>query len=145
VLHHCNLTTERRLAAGGQAPVPRGGCLLQATASARPTLLKLVKAHMALKEYAKTTEEAEKHVGNKESVTGLHALGKILGVPQTVDQEESKKSYCNLALKWHTDKNLDRAKKAKAVFQDISEAVNGARNAAESRAPADCAVQRQHD
>ena len=41
----------------------------------RPTLLKVVKAHIALKEYDKAIEEAKKHVDNEESVEGLHALG----------------------------------------------------------------------
>ena len=41
----------------------------------RPTLLKVVKAHMALKNYGKAIEEAEKHVNNEASVEGLHALG----------------------------------------------------------------------
>jgi tetratricopeptide (TPR) repeat protein len=41
----------------------------------RPTLLKVVKAHLGLKQYDKAIEEARKHVGNEESVEGLHALG----------------------------------------------------------------------
>ena len=41
----------------------------------RPTLLKVVKAHVELKEYDKAIEEARKHVNNEESVEGLHALG----------------------------------------------------------------------
>lgn len=41
----------------------------------RPTLLKVVKAHISLKEYDKAIEEAKKHVDNEESVEGLHALG----------------------------------------------------------------------
>mmetsp|Transcript_26334 Transcript_26334/g.55986 ORF Transcript_26334/g.55986 Transcript_26334/m.55986 type:complete len:540 (-) Transcript_26334:258-1877(-) len=41
----------------------------------RPTLLKVVKAHIGLKDYEKAIEEAQKHVENQESVEGLHALG----------------------------------------------------------------------
>ena len=40
----------------------------------RPTLLKVVKAHVALKEFDKAIEEAKKHVDNEESVEGLHAM-----------------------------------------------------------------------
>jgi hypothetical protein len=41
----------------------------------RPTLLKVVKAHVALRQYDKAIEEATKHVNNEESVEGLLALG----------------------------------------------------------------------
>lgn len=41
----------------------------------RPTLLKVVKGHIKLKEYGKAVEEAKKHVDNEESVEGLHAMG----------------------------------------------------------------------
>lgn len=41
----------------------------------RPTLLKVVHAHMKAGEYDKAVEEAKKHVQNEESVEGLHALG----------------------------------------------------------------------
>lgn len=44
-------------------------------AFARPTLLKVVKAHMELRQYDKAIEEAQKHVANEESVEGLLALG----------------------------------------------------------------------
>lgn len=139
----------------------------------RPTLLKVVKAHVALKEYEKAIEEAEKHVNNEASVEGLHALGdaqlaaekyqeainsfqkafelapdgekgdckrkineaqtalkqskeknyyKILGVPRNAQLKEIKKSYRELALKWHPDKNTDNVEEAEKMFQDISEA-----------------------
>lgn len=139
----------------------------------RPTLLKVVRAHMALKDYAKAIEEALKHVNHEASVEGLHALGeaqlaaerydeatrtfqravdvapddrkrechekvgkaqtalkqskeknyyKILGVPRNAQAKEIKKSYRELALQWHPDKNLERADEAKVMFQDISEA-----------------------
>jgi DnaJ family protein C protein 3 len=41
----------------------------------RPTLLKVVKAHVELKQYDKAIEEAKKHVDNEESVEGLYAMG----------------------------------------------------------------------
>ena len=139
----------------------------------RPTLLKVVRAHLALKEYVKAEEECRKHVDNQESVEGLHLLGevqlsaekytdalrsyqraleiapddqkqqckrkvdeaqvalkqskeknyyKILSVPRTAKLKEIKKSYRELALKWHPDKNTDDKEKAEQMFQDISEA-----------------------
>ena len=139
----------------------------------RPTLLKVVKAHIALKEFDKAIEEAKKHVDNEESVEGLQAMGeaqlaaekfdeavrtysraaeiapedqkreaqqkaeeakvalkqskeknyyKILGVPRNAKLKEIKKSYRELALKWHPDKNTDDPEKAESMFQDISEA-----------------------
>lgn len=139
----------------------------------RPTLLKVVKAHIALKEYEKAIEEANKHVKNEESAEGLHALGeaqqaaerfdeairtfqrameiapedqkqncqrkvqeaqvalkqskeknyyKILDIPRNAKLKEIKKSYRELALKWHPDKNADNKEEAEKMFQDISEA-----------------------
>jgi DnaJ family protein C protein 3 len=139
----------------------------------RPTLLKVVKAHMALKEYDKAEEECRKHINNQESVEGLHLLGevqssaekykealqsyqraleiapddqkqhckrkveeaqvalkqsteknyyKILSVPRNAKLKEIKKSYRELALQWHPDKNTDDKEKAEQMFQDISEA-----------------------
>ncbi len=41
----------------------------------RPTLLKVVRAHVELKQYDKAIEEAQKHIDNEESVEGLLALG----------------------------------------------------------------------
>lgn len=47
---------------------------------------------------------------------------KILGVARTAGQKEIKKSYRDLALKWHPDKNTDQKEEAEKMFQDISEA-----------------------
>jgi len=139
----------------------------------RPTLLKVVKGHIKLKEFDKAIAEAKKHVDNEESVEGLHAMGeaqlvaerydealrtyqramemapeeqkrecqikfeeakvalkqskeknyyKILGVPRNAQLKEIKKSYRELALKWHPDKNTDNKEEAEKMFQDISEA-----------------------
>mmetsp|Transcript_1756 Transcript_1756/g.2520 ORF Transcript_1756/g.2520 Transcript_1756/m.2520 type:complete len:514 (+) Transcript_1756:137-1678(+) len=41
----------------------------------RPTLLKVVEAHVALKQFDKAIEEAQKHIDNEETVDGLIALG----------------------------------------------------------------------
>ena len=52
----------------------------------RPTLLKVVKAHILLGEYDKAVEEANKHVANEESVEGLHALGEALMAGERFDE-----------------------------------------------------------
>jgi len=140
----------------------------------RPSLLKVVKAHILLKDYDKAIEEAKKHVDNEESVGGLHAMGeamlagekfdealrtfqrameiapddekrncqqkfeeakvalkqskeknyyKVLSVPRNSQLKEIKKSYRELALKWHPDKNTgDTKEEAEKMFQEISEA-----------------------
>ncbi|KAI8890707.1 DnaJ-domain-containing protein [Backusella circina FSU 941] len=46
----------------------------------------------------------------------------ILGVPKSVDDDALKKAYRKLALKWHPDRNKDKAEVAKAKFQEIGEA-----------------------
>lgn len=52
----------------------------------RPTLLKVVKAHILLGEYDKAVEEANKHVANEESVEGLHALGEAQMAGEKFDE-----------------------------------------------------------
>lgn len=52
----------------------------------RPTLLKVVRAHMELKEYDKAIEEATKHINNEESVEGLHALGEAQLAAEKYDE-----------------------------------------------------------
>lgn len=46
----------------------------------------------------------------------------ILNVARTATDEELKKAYRKLALKWHPDKNPNDKERAQAKFQDISEA-----------------------
>jgi tetratricopeptide (TPR) repeat protein len=52
----------------------------------RPTLLKVVKAHILLGEYDKAVEEANKHVANEETVEGLHALGEAQMAGEKFDE-----------------------------------------------------------
>lgn len=52
----------------------------------RPTLLKVVKAHIGLKEWDKAIEEAKKHVDNEESVEGLHAMGEAQLAAERFDE-----------------------------------------------------------
>lgn len=44
-----------------------------------------------------------------------------LGVPKTANDDELKKAYRKLAVKWHPDKNLQKKEEAEAKFKDISE------------------------
>lgn len=46
----------------------------------------------------------------------------ILGVPRTATQDEIKKAYRKLAMRWHPDKNPDNQAEAQAKFQEISDA-----------------------
>ncbi|KAJ1666033.1 Molecular chaperone (DnaJ super) [Coemansia sp. RSA 1813] len=46
----------------------------------------------------------------------------ILGVSKTANDDELKKAYRKLALKWHPDRHKDDKEKAEKEFKDISEA-----------------------
>ncbi|KAL3511184.1 hypothetical protein ACH5RR_030585 [Cinchona calisaya] len=46
----------------------------------------------------------------------------LLKVPKNASEEDLKKSYKRLAMKWHPDKNSENKKEAEAKFKSISEA-----------------------
>ncbi|PKI51347.1 hypothetical protein CRG98_028294, partial [Punica granatum] len=47
---------------------------------------------------------------------------KILGVDRSAKDDDLKKAYRKLAMKWHPDKNPNNKKEAEAKFKQISEA-----------------------
>ena len=47
---------------------------------------------------------------------------KILQVDKNANDEDLKKAYKKLAMKWHPDKNPNNKKEAEAKFKEISEA-----------------------
>lgn len=47
---------------------------------------------------------------------------KILQVDKNANDEDLKKAYRKLAMKWHPDKNPDNKKEAESKFKKISEA-----------------------
>ncbi|GFO36347.1 Dnaj homolog subfamily b member 6, partial [Plakobranchus ocellatus] len=46
----------------------------------------------------------------------------VLGIEKAASEQDIKKAYRRLALKWHPDKNPDHKEEAKKKFQEISEA-----------------------
>lgn len=47
---------------------------------------------------------------------------KILGIPRSSSQQQIKKAYKKLSIKWHPDKNKDNQEYAKTMFVDVSNA-----------------------
>lgn len=50
---------------------------------------------------------------------------KILDIPRTATEEEVKKAFKKLALKWHPDRNPNNKKAAEEKFKEIAEAYEG--------------------
>ncbi|MEQ2258166.1 DnaJ subfamily B member 6-A, partial [Xenotaenia resolanae] len=46
----------------------------------------------------------------------------VLGVPRNASQDDIKKAYRKLALKWHPDKNPDNKEEAERKFKELAEA-----------------------
>jgi DnaJ family protein B protein 4 len=46
----------------------------------------------------------------------------VLGIKRTATDDEIKKAYRKLALRWHPDKNPDNLKESEKMFKDIGEA-----------------------
>ena len=46
----------------------------------------------------------------------------LLGLKKTATDDEIKKAYRKLAIKWHPDKNPDNKEKAQEMFKKIGEA-----------------------
>ncbi|VFQ66725.1 unnamed protein product [Cuscuta campestris] len=58
---------------------------------------------------------------------------KVLKVPKDASEEDLKRSYRRLAMKWHPDKNGENEKEAEAKFKQISEAYDVLSNALKRR------------
>jgi DnaJ family protein B protein 4 len=46
----------------------------------------------------------------------------ILGVNKSADEDQIKKAYRKMAVKWHPDKNPDNKKQAEERFKEVAEA-----------------------
>ena len=46
----------------------------------------------------------------------------ILGVPKTASEEEIRKAYKKMALKWHPDRNRENKEAAEKQFKEVAEA-----------------------
>uniref|UniRef100_A0A8B9LTN5 J domain-containing protein n=1 Tax=Astyanax mexicanus TaxID=7994 RepID=A0A8B9LTN5_ASTMX len=46
----------------------------------------------------------------------------VLGVSRSASQDDIKKAYRKLALRWHPDKNPDNKEEAERKFKEIAEA-----------------------
>ena len=62
-----------------------------------------------------TTENDKNNMGGRD-------FYKILGVERDASENELKKAYRKLAMKWHPDKNPDKQEQAEKKFKEVSEA-----------------------
>ena len=46
----------------------------------------------------------------------------VLGVDRNANDDQLKKAYRKMAVKWHPDKNQDNTEKAEAMFKEVGEA-----------------------
>merc|ERR1740139_338812 len=46
----------------------------------------------------------------------------VLGLPRDYDDQQIKRAYRKLAVRWHPDKNPDRPEEAEAMFKQVAEA-----------------------
>ena len=53
----------------------------------------------------------------------------VLGVEKTATEDQIKKAYRKLAIKWHPDKNPDNKEQAEEVFKKVGEAYEVLSNA----------------
>merc|ERR1719421_2620065 len=60
--------------------------------------------------------------GARHFASANHDLYKLLDVPRSASEEDIKKAYRKLALKWHPDTNPDNREEAERKFKEISEA-----------------------
>ena len=56
------------------------------------------------------------------STPALRCHYEVLGVARDADEDELKKAYRKLALKWHPDKNADQMEMATEKFKEIQSA-----------------------
>ena len=55
-------------------------------------------------------------------MSATESFYKVLNISESATPDEIKKSYRQLSMKWHPDKNPDNQEEAKAKFQKINEA-----------------------
>jgi len=90
----------------------------------RPTLLKVVKAHMALGEYEQALIEAQKHVDNMESIEGIIAVGDVqLAMDKLQDAVNTFRRAVNFAQENNQDHSeaSERLQKAETALKQSKE------------------------